>query len=317
MTSSTKKRLRATLNIAGAAIVVYFLSRAVSDSWGVLRTTLADPPWLPLIGCFVAAFVAMLWIGYVWVLLLRRHRGVIASHLGLGVYFAGESTKYLPGAFWPVLGRGELARRFGVERTSAYPSVLYSLVLNFVLAGMVASACAAPFALSESQPLSGAALVVLLLPFGLLALRPAFIRLLIDLVERFTKISIGLEPLPWRSAVFYVVLYLPAWVLIGVSAFLASETIGASPPLGVLLFGTYVAWVAGFLAVFAPTGLGVREAAFVAIVGPSIGGDVAGAIAVLSRVAFVFADAIGAAAGFAIVGARARRSPIREESQNV
>jgi len=305
----SRRLVRIAIQVAAVIIVGYFLARAVIASWDVLEAALSDPPWLLLVLAVASAILAMVWIAVVWVWLLGALGSPLRMHVGIAAYFVGESTKYLPGALWPVVGRGEIAVRFGAERINAYTSVLYSLLLNFVLAGMLASLLTAPFALSGTG-WSVAIWLLALFPIGVLMLHPRVINPVIDFIHRRTGLVKDLKPLPWGASLRYMVLYLPAWGAIGITSLLGVRVIGADPPVATLLFATYLAWVAGFLAVFAPTGLGVREAIFVAILGSSIGAGPAAGIAVLSRVAFVFADAVGAVLGLGVIGTAARRNPV-------
>lgn len=61
-----------------------------------------------------------------------------------------------------------------------------------------------------------------------------------------------------------------------------------------LFFATTLSWLAGLVAIGAPGGLGVREAVFVSLA-RGLSAQVATAVAVLARMAFITADAAGAA----------------------
>ena len=60
-------------------------------------------------------------------------------------------------------------------------------------------------------------------------------------------------------------------------------------------------WVVGFLLVPVPGGVGVREAAFVALVGGSVPAGIRATVAVVARLAFMLVDAAGALIGGAVV----------------
>jgi uncharacterized membrane protein YbhN (UPF0104 family) len=53
--------------------------------------------------------------------------------------------------------------------------------------------------------------------------------------------------------------------------------------------------VAGFLVIVVPSGLGVREAMFVALTQAALGGPTAATVAIVSRLVFVAGDLLGAA----------------------
>ena len=103
------------------------------------------------------------------------------------------------------------------------------------------------------------------------------------------------ELLDQLGASFYLqiaFLYLATWVLAGLGAYLclaalASVDLGVYPlALASIALGT----VAGFLALFAPVGLGVREGVGALILAPAVGGEVALLALLLLRGITVFVD---------------------------
>lgn len=287
-------RLLQGVIIAAAA---YFLARTVIDGHTGVRAAFQRPDWPALIGLFAAAVAAMVWIAWIWVLILHALESRIPVWRGIGAYFVGEATKYLPGAFWPVLGRGELAVRLGAARNDAYVSVLMSLLFNFVLAGLVASAAIAPFALAAQTGSLAPLWLITILPVGIAALHPRVLNRFLSLTAGLLRRPLPVTVLPWRTSVLLILAYLPAWALIGLATALASRIVGAPFEGATLLLAAYLGWVAGFLAIPAPTGLGVREGVFAALLSPVMSVPLASAIALTARAAFVFADAAGAFIG--------------------
>jgi uncharacterized membrane protein YbhN (UPF0104 family) len=62
-----------------------------------------------------------------------------------------------------------------------------------------------------------------------------------------------------------------------------------------------LSWVVGFVLVPVPGGVGVREAAFVALVGGGVPSGVRATIAIVARLVFMLVDALGAVLGGAVV----------------
>jgi uncharacterized membrane protein YbhN (UPF0104 family) len=69
-----------------------------------------------------------------------------------------------------------------------------------------------------------------------------------------------------------------------------------------------VAWLAGLLAVYAPGGLGVREAVLVALLSSRIGAADALVVAAASRLILIFVDVV--LAGIATAALRRGRPPL-------
>ncbi|HYN32974.1 MAG TPA: hypothetical protein VES40_10130, partial [Ilumatobacteraceae bacterium] len=62
-----------------------------------------------------------------------------------------------------------------------------------------------------------------------------------------------------------------------------------------LIYATCVSWIAGFVIIGLPGGLGVREAVFISMMTAPLGAGVAVSVAVISRVVSVAVDLLGAA----------------------
>lgn len=243
---------------------------------------------------FVLAAVGMTAIALPW----RRALNLLGADLPVAQlvarYFVGELGKYLPGGVWPILGRGELARRRGVRRAAAYGSVALSLVALY-LAAMFVAVAGLPTLLAGDDG-TGPIVVLALLPLGLLGLHPGVLRRAIALVERLSKRSLDLAVPTWRASVTLVGLYVPAWLAIGAATWAVARSLDPSAALVPVATAAVLSWVVGFVLVPVPGGVGVREAAFVAAAG-SLEPGIAAATAVAARVLFVAVDALGAALG--------------------
>lgn len=244
--------------------------------------------WLGL--GFVAALVGMTVVAMRWTDAARLVGGALPVSQAIPRYFQGEIGKYIPGSVWAVLGRGELARRAGLRRSAAYGSVVLSLAALY-LAAATTAAVLLPFAAGAT----GAPAVLGVLGFlvvGVAGLHPAVVGRVLRLGERVTRRRFELTVPTWRDAIVVVVGYIPAWLLIGGAHYCAVRALGVAAPYPEVLFASAVSWSAGFLAIPAPGGIGVRESVFVLTSG--IADADAAAAALLARVLFVVADGLGA-----------------------
>jgi uncharacterized membrane protein YbhN (UPF0104 family) len=102
----------------------------------------------------------------------------------------------------------------------------------------------------------------------------------------------------YRSVVLSLVAFyallpaLPAWIAIAGATVAVAHAVGGDVDLFRIAVATWVSWTAGFVAFGAPSGIGVREAAFVELCGLPTG--VAAATAVLARATFMVVDLVGA-----------------------
>jgi hypothetical protein len=106
-----------------------------------------------------------------------------------------------------------------------------------------------------------------------------------------------------RSA---VILYLVVWALYGIAFWATGRALFAVPvsdlPRYVGVFA--LAWLAGLVAVFAPGGIGVREAVIVALLRSRLGEADAIVLAATSRIVLTAIDLVAGAAAFGIPALR-------------
>ncbi|HEY8525778.1 MAG TPA: lysylphosphatidylglycerol synthase transmembrane domain-containing protein [Acidimicrobiales bacterium] len=281
------------IGTAIALVCLAFVVRTLVSQWSEVRREVADAHVAWLVAAVAAALAAMALIAVRWRQALallghERDRRRIAAW-----YFTGEMGKYVPGGVWPVVGRGELARRGGVPAGRAYPSVALSLAALY-LAGLGVAAALVPFDLADQAESPAALALLLLLPAGLAALHPRLLGWARGLVVRFTGKGTDVPLPPWRSTVALVAGYVPAWLLVWAATWCTARALVPDPPILRIGIATTLSWAAGFAAVPVPAGAGVREAVFVASSGLS--GGIGATVAVMSRLAFLLADVGGVVA---------------------
>lgn len=254
-----RPHIRTALGIAIALVSGAFVAARLAGSWPAARQALASASYGWLVLGVVLAACGMVTVAFGWRAVLLSLGHDVPPRRTVGMYFAGEIGKYVPGMVWAVVGRGELATRNGVPRRVAYTSVAMSLALWYAAAAGLAAALV-PLAL----------IAVVLVVVIVLLVRPTFVALALR--------------------------YVPAWLFIGGATWSMARALDPHASVAHLVPATAAAWLAGFLVVPAPGGAGVREAVFVALAG-HLDGGVAASAAVLARVAFVSVDAVGAMLG--------------------
>ncbi|MDZ7675209.1 MAG: lysylphosphatidylglycerol synthase transmembrane domain-containing protein [Acidimicrobiales bacterium] len=298
----TRRRARivTAVGLAFAAGGLAFVLQRIGETWDETGPLLrnADPGWLT--GALVVAALGMTAIAVPWVRVVDVMGGRLTPRRAIVLYYVGEIGKYLPGGIWPVVGRGELAARTGMRRTVAYSSVLFSLAALY-LAALLLAAGLLPFVLASGGSSPAPALLLLLVPLGLALLHPTVLGAILSVVQRVTRRELDLELQPWPTMVGLVVIYVPAWLLIGTATWAVTEAL--SSPVGwvEICFATTLSWSAGFLVAPAPGGVGIREAVFVAVAA-SLTSGVAAAVALCARLLFMVVDAVGAAVCSLLLG---------------
>jgi uncharacterized membrane protein YbhN (UPF0104 family) len=279
--------------VAGGVFVV----RAITSQWSSVRSSLSDaePAWLVL--AVVCAALGMLAVALPW----KRALRIVGIEAGFGAcitwYFVGEIGKYVPGGIWPVVGRAELARRGGHPRSGAYASVALSLGALY-LSDMVLVALLLPLRFVDD---SSSLWVLLLLPVGLALLHHRPLTWMVELAEKAMKRKLDVRIPPWSESLKLIACYLPAWALIGTATWCVARAFDPNVSWLTIAPAAMLSWVVGFVLVPVPGGVGVREAAFVALVGGAVPSGVRATVSVVARLVFMLVDALGAVIGGAVV----------------
>lgn len=224
------------------------------------------PAWLLLSAALY--LLALGCAGLFWYRLLWDFGEKPALFPALRAYYVSHLGKYIPGKALALVIRGALIRspdvRFGVAVLSAFYEVLTTMAAGALLAAVL-------FVLDPSRQgtldVNPVVIGLVLLPLLGVPLLPAvFNRLVQRLARRFQKVeSFQLPRLRTGTLLVGLGLGCVGWALMGLSLWaLVEAVVPVSPTLDLSLLGRYtamvaLAYVAGFLALIMPSGVGVRE----------------------------------------------------------
>ena len=290
------RRVYVTLELVGLAVLLGALGWALRDVWADAAPRLrhADAGDLALAVAIVAAYYLVFVLG--WLRILAAYGIRIPYRVALQAEMLSMLAKYIPGGVWTPTARVVALRRFGVRDT---PVVLASILLE---AGLSAVAGVGVF-------LVGLAIVggadVPLLPLGafgvlvaFLLYPPVFAAVARRLLRPFGASEVA--PLPPRVAFELLGFYALTWPLGGAALYFMLRSVGGDPSLSSIPFlgGTSaVGAIVAVLAVFAPSGLGVREASMYGLLLAVVEEAVALGATVINRLAITVVEA-----GLLIVG---------------
>ncbi len=257
----------------------------------------------PLLAAAVAvAGLAMTVYGAIWPATLRSI-GTAPPRGLLIAFYAGQLGKYLPGGAWQYLGRAKLAARLGIPLRAGAASLVVEAGCSLVAAALVG-----PFALASDNRRLGAAAaaVAALAAAGALLSCSSWVARGASALQRRARLPNHADVQALRGV---TIRYALAWLVFGVAFWLLARALYAVPVSSLPFYaGTFtVAWAAGFVVVYAPGGLGIREAVIVLILGSHLGVGEAIVLAASSRIVFTVVDFVGGVVALTVLG-RARRA---------
>lgn len=258
MMSSWRQRLYQVGLVLGSALLAY---QAWTTYTALRQNTVRIAAPLMLIlawGFILGATVIQI---TAWSYLMRRLGVQLPWRQFMRGYMLPFLARYVPGGVWGYLSRSQwMWHNFEVPFSTSNIGSLLEVMSVLTAAGVILSAYFAVIASGLVQTgLIG--LTVLLAPLCWLSLHwigrgrlfnwPSARRM-------FVNISSVMPLYRWMSVVGLHVLL---WVCYGIAVWLTVSALNVSPRGSVLAatFSFTVAWLAGFLLVFVPAGLGVRE----------------------------------------------------------
>lgn len=226
------------------------------------------------------------------------------------LYYANVA-KYLPGSVWSLVGRVVLCRRLGVSSLVASAALLMDAVCQ-VVGGVIVGLAALPTFAAGGPLGERAALVPVVAAVAALVggMHPAVLNLALATAERLLA-RLGrpraLPRVPYRYGFVLAMLlfYTFNWAVLGLGFALLGQALSPAPlATGQLLMlaGAFtIAWNVGVFALFAPAGLGVREAAIAVLLAAAFPAGWPALLALAARVWIVLGEALafGAAACWA------------------
>jgi len=303
--------------VALVASAAYFLA-VLSRHAGALPTITWDrSTFAVLIACLALYLAQISAAGLAWSIWLNAAREVSHPRLAIALFAVSQFAKYLPGGFAQHIARVALGKRHGLSP----PGMVVTIALeqSWALAAAVAVAGAMvlivgwePNGISLPSPLSVGLVVGLVL-----AVPPAIMWIGGPHRPRFLEPWLG----AWRTTHPKARTVAPCFLLYAIGTancgwnidLIATYMLGAEHGHALLVINVYaIAWIAGFVTLVAPGGIGVRDAILLAGLTPAYGPGTALAATITYRVVTSVGDALAFVLGL-LVEKRLRRPNITQD----
>lgn len=259
---ATTKRARVVAQIL-LLLGLVFAFASLRSIWhrGQLHRLALDAP--ALVAACALTLVGVLACGFIWLAILRT-LGLPTRPSWAGIYFQAQLGKYIPGSLWQYASRAAIARSYGL------PLRPVGISLPIEITGSAIAAGAVGLFLLGSWGLAGLGVLVLV---GLLL--AAGLPLRFQFAKRWAV----------RALATTFVLYVGVWMIVGTAFWFTARSLShvstSDVPFYAGAFAT--AWLVGLVAVYAPGGLGVREAVLIVLLRHRLGSADALVVAVVYR----------------------------------
>jgi uncharacterized membrane protein YbhN (UPF0104 family) len=283
-----KKILLRLIQFFLIALIFYFLFKSLLANWSQIKDFNWQFNYYLLILSFVLQILALFWLVKIWERMLR-HTGSSVSYFKLfKVWFVTNLGKYLPGKVWQFLGMIYMLEKEGVPKKNSFStgvlaqsfSVISGLFISIIFMG---AGLYSQF-FSRYPGLVWAGVVFSLALLGLLCYPKVLEKILNLGLEILKKEKIRLD-ITGKDVIIYFLSYSLSWLLFGLAFLIfvksmAQASFDMYPTLtGAFAFSLNI----GFLAIFVPGGIGVREGILVFLLTPFFPLPVSTLISLLSR----------------------------------
>ena len=281
---TARKAAGIIIKLAIVITLLYFIARTVFSDWDAVRSfDWHIDPLLMVLSCigFITAYATL---AVIWRTVLDSFGYRIRFRTAWAIYFVGNLGRYIPGKVWTVAGVAYMGNKVGIPPvitgTAAVCAQAYAILSSFVFFILFFIFMNTTFFKASflwAVPLPVIPILIFMAPRNLE-------RLLNSILIRLGKEEVTIL-LSVGTAVKITLLYLCSWFVFGYAFWLFVSSIAGSDTFSLLyLTGVYaVSYVTGYLALFAPGGIGVREGIMSIFLTGAISPGVAAVVAILSR----------------------------------
>lgn len=257
----------AIIRVGIVVLLLIPLIYSANQRWISVRATLTTANWELIVAGIFILMLAQPLMGLISWIILRDLNQCFSYLRILLIYFASQAAKYLPGGIWAFPGRAVAYQAIGVEKPASIISMLREVSVLFLGAAVVGL-----FGLFRGLPIAewvraaiivGVAICTVVIGLAQLPMAWHFLSK-ISMFKNIDKAESEINRSGFRWLPLTLIASLAFWLITGIA--FRTMAIGVTPDAANIswlqaasIFS--LAWCAGFVVVFAPAGLGVRESA--------------------------------------------------------
>ncbi|MCK5065448.1 MAG: flippase-like domain-containing protein [Candidatus Fermentibacteraceae bacterium] len=232
---------------------------------------------------FVLMILHLLAAAWSWMLVCSTAGARISFRQAFNIHFLAQVGKYIPGKVWGAVGKIGLSKKIGISAVrTGHALILESL---FIIAGcLLASLPVIPMAAEKIGMGTTLSVLIVLAVAGVVIFtaHPGAFRKLLKMITSVTGKDIDIQDPGFASVLKLLPVYLLVFLLQGIAFVFLARSFGMNLPFfpGAFLLPTAVG--IGFLAVFSPGGLGIREISLVWLIGIVLTGGEPGQASLVS-----------------------------------
>lgn len=267
--------------------IFLFLGKMVWENWSQVKDapfTFRPFPFVLSILFYALSYFIQLWA---WYFITMKMDIALPYQETLGNWFYSQLGKYLPGKVWIFLGRFHFYQSKGKSKKAISIALYFETLTAIVAAGFI-SFITLIFFKGTRQVYSGIPFWWLIFPFifAFVFLHPRVLQKILNWVfMKFKRESISLS-VSYSDILCVLFICILSWLVGGGGFYLFIDSVFPIPSTHILFLtgALAISSTLGLIAIFAPSGLGVREGALVYLLSFMMVTPVAVIVSIVTRI---------------------------------
>ncbi len=240
-------------------LIAVFLARWFYRNYDDIKKLDFRPNWTLFLPSLVFFFLYKLLQASLWHYITVLNGAAISYKGGVKAYLYSILGKYIPGKVFMLLARIPPYQEKGVSAGKITMCFLLENVCTILGAGMLFILSLFMFPMEEFQQYKW--LTIVLIIVFIICINPAILNFFLGLLEKIVKKKVSRIQITYPQMLKVVLLFVLNWVIYGAGFYLMICSFYPLPiSRWLYVSGVYaLSCIAGILAIFSPSGLGVRE----------------------------------------------------------
>jgi uncharacterized membrane protein YbhN (UPF0104 family) len=297
------KLVRRIASILVVGIIFYFLLKNLITNWHHIPFDNLHFNGLYLVISFGFLFLNFFIFVEGWRSIVSAFGSRISFKKAFWIMSSSQLAKYVPGGIWFALGRVYLGRNEKIKEEIVAISVVVETGLTFVVGILLFAIC---FMLTGNRGIIHLSFLIPALVVFLVVLYPPVLNTLMRIALRLFKRD------PFDLKISYVrilglsIFFIALWLSQIIGFYFLINAVYSIPFSSIFTLGAAytLSWMTGFVVIFAPGGLGVREGMMTLLLASLIPSPLAVAISFIARVWMTLFEIVVFFIGLLIRGTR-------------
>lgn len=277
------KFLKRILPVVIIAVIFLFLGKNLVENWSSIPFSELHFNAVLLVISFVALVAHFLSYAKSWQELMRALGSSISFAQSTWMIATTQIAKYMPGRIWYMLGRVYVGKKQKMPGETLAVSMILETCLLLITSSVIFLMCSM---LVGTYKVVNILASFILLIIAIVVINPRILNWITNFVLRILKKPGVKITLSYMQMLKLSIYYFGLWIAQIVGFYFLVNSIYQLPISSIFTLASAhtLSWIIGFVVLFAPSGLGVREGVMTLLLSPILPTPLAIAVSFISRI---------------------------------